>query len=148
MAGSIEPIQKSVSVARGVDEAFKLFTEGIAGWWPLEKYSIGEERVKDVRFEPKAGGRIVEIWDDGSEHFWAEILEYDAPHRFVMAWKPNPERVVPTEVEVRFIAEGSGTRVELEHRGWERLGEEALERRASYDGGWQGTLARFVDAAA
>ena len=148
MADAMEPVRKSVTVARSVDEAFKLFTEGMASWWPVEKYSIGEERVKDVRFEPKAGGRVVEIWDDGTEHFWAEILEYEAPTRFVLAWKPNPERPAPTEIEVRFVAEGSETRVELEHRGWERLGDAASERRASYDGGWMTTLQRYVDAAA
>ena len=148
MAESMEPVRKSVAVARGVDEAFKLFTEGIGSWWPLEKYSIGEERVRDVIFEPRMGGKIIEIWDDGSEHSWADILEYDPPNRFVLAWQPNPGRPAPTELEVRFIAEGSGTRVELDHRGWERLGHEAKESRAGYDGGWVLTLQRYVDAAA
>jgi uncharacterized protein YndB with AHSA1/START domain len=146
--GSIGPVRKSVTVALGVDDAFKLFTEGIAGWWPVERHSIGEDRVKDVVFEPSSGGEIYEVWDDGSKHHWAKISAYEASSRFVLQWKPNPERAAPTEVEVRFVAEGSGTRVELEHRGWERLGEEGPERRASYDGGWPVTLGRFAEAAA
>lgn len=148
MEGSIEPIKKSVTVARGIDDAFKLFTEGLASWWPFEGHSIGEERVKDVVFEPRAGGRVAEIWDDGSEHFWAEILAYEAPSRFVLAWKPNPDRPAPTEVEVRFVAEGDRTRVELEHRAWERLGDQGPDLRANYDGGWLATLGRFAEAAA
>ena len=54
-----------------------------------------------------------------------------------MAWKPHDRPVGPTEVEVAFTAlEEGGTRVDLEHRGWERLGDLALEGRESYAGGW------------
>ena len=45
---------------------------------------------------------------------------------------------------MRFATHGGGTRVELEHRGWERLGAEAAEARASYDTGWDHVLGRFV----
>jgi hypothetical protein len=48
---------------------------------------------------------------------------------------------------VRFSAEGSGTRVELVHTGWERLGERAGEVRARYDTGWEPVLGSYVDAA-
>ena len=53
----------------------------------------------------------------------------------------------PTELEVRFTRQGEGTLVELEHRGWEGLGEIAEEARASYGTGWIPTLARFQEAA-
>jgi uncharacterized protein YndB with AHSA1/START domain len=148
VAGSIEPIRKSVTVARSVDDAFKLFTQGMAGWWPVEMYSIGEGRVKDVVFEPKEGGELYEVWDDGTRHHWATITTYEASTRFVLQWKPNPDRPASTEIEVSFVAEGTGTRVEVEHRGWERLGEQGAEARASYDGGWPTTLGRFAEAAA
>jgi uncharacterized protein YndB with AHSA1/START domain len=145
---SIEPIRKSVSVARGVDEAFKLFTEGLGTWWPFNVgHSIGEERVATAVFEPKEGGRVYEVWDDGTEHHWAEVLVYDPPHRFVLAWKPNPERPAPTELEVRFRAEGTGTRLDLEHRGWERLGDPGVEARGNYDSGWPRTLELYAEAA-
>jgi hypothetical protein len=39
------------------------------------------------------------------------------------------------------------TRVELEHRGWERLGGQGPESRASYESGWPGTLASFAATA-
>ena len=56
---------------------------------------------------------------DGQEHDWAAILVYEPPHRVVLEWKVN-SAAPPTEVEVRFTQDGDGTRVELEHRGWER----------------------------
>jgi len=49
-------------------------------------------------------------------------LAADVALRFVLAWKPHSRPVPPTEVEVRFVPDGEGTRVELEHRGWERVG--------------------------
>lgn len=52
-----------------------------------------------------------------------------------------------TEVEVRFAPEGQGARVELEHRGWERLGDEAVEQYQGYDSGWTPVLEAYVDAA-
>jgi uncharacterized protein YndB with AHSA1/START domain len=65
----------------------------------------------------------------------------------VLAWKPNTSDRPPTELEVRFTAVAGGTLVELEHRGWERLGEIAEEARAGYGQGWAGVLTRFAAAA-
>ena len=143
---AIEPIRKQIRVERSPDEAFKIWTEGLASWWPFVGHSIGDERTTGAVFEPRVGGRVVEVWDDGSEHRWAEVLVFEPPHRFVLAWQPNPNRPAPTEVEVRFIADGTGTRVELEHREWDRLGEEGLEARESYNGGWVHTLERYAEA--
>jgi hypothetical protein len=44
---------------------------------------------------------------------------------------------------VTFTADGTGTRVDLEHRGWERLGEVAAEAREEYTQGWPRVLAAF-----
>lgn len=48
---------------------------------------------------------------------------------------------------MRFVADGNRTRVDLEHRGWERLGERGVETRRGYDGGWDEVFARYVEAA-
>jgi hypothetical protein len=66
----------------------------------------------------------------------------------VLAWKPNSTPRPPTELEVRFTPEGGGTLVELEHRGWERLGEIAEDSRAEYGTGWVRVLDLFREAAA
>jgi len=67
---------------------------------------------------------------------------------FVLARKPHSRPVPPTEVEVRFVPDGEGTRVELEHRGWERVGAEASEVREGYASprGWVTTLNVFAAA--
>ena len=47
----------------------------------------------------------------------------------------------PTEVDVSFIEQDDGqTRVDLEHRGWERLGDLAREGREAYATGWPRTF--------
>ena len=42
---------------------------------------------------------------------------------------------------MRFAADGDATRVELEHRGWEKP-----EDRTSYDEGWEVVLGKLVEA--
>jgi hypothetical protein len=51
-------------------------------------------------------------------------------------------------LEIRFIAEGTMTRVELEHRNLERFGARADEIRAILDSvdGWGAAVAGFVAA--
>ena len=84
---------------------------------------------------------------DGAEGNWGTVLVWEPPSRVVLAWKPNTTPDPPTEVEVRFTPQGDGTLVELEHRGWERLGVAAERARAGYGQGWVGVLALFASAA-
>src|SRR5919197_160847 len=82
-----------------------------------------------VLLEGRAGGRIAERSPTGEIADWGRVLTWEPPGRVAFTW--HPEGGEATEVEVQFIPEGSGaTRVELEHRGWERLGPAAGERRA------------------
>ena len=63
-----------------------------------------------------------------------------------MTWHPGRNPDAAQELEVRFVVEPDGTRVELEHRGWQQLGSEAKDARERYDSGWTLVLARFVEA--
>ena len=65
----------------------------------------------------------------------------------MIAWKPNTSDNPPTELEITFSPLGEWTRVDLEHRGWERLGELAEAARAGYGEGWSRTLERYAGAA-
>jgi uncharacterized protein YndB with AHSA1/START domain len=149
-----EPVRKRVLVALSVDETFRLFVDDIDRWWPVELFSRAADdqygagvTVERVVLEPRRGGRLYEITSEGVEGSWAEVLVYDPPNRLVLAWKPNDRDEPPTEVDIRFGPDGEGTVVELEHRGWERLGERAEEARAGHDGGWQVPLDRLASAA-
>jgi uncharacterized protein YndB with AHSA1/START domain len=148
MTGTIEPVQVAIEVRRGIEEAFRVFTAEIAAWWPVAGHSVEPDRVEAVVLEGRLGGRLYERWHDGGEADWGRVVAWEPPQRLVLSWKPNPERAAATEVEVRFVAvEPDHTRVELEHRGWERLGDLGPEARASYDGGWPGVLDSYAGTA-
>jgi hypothetical protein len=81
------------------------------------------------------------------------VLLWEEPSRLVLSWDItadwtyDPE--LKTEVEVRFIAEGPGTRVELEHRRLERYGlhRETMRRVFDTEGDWGKLLALFARVA-
>ena len=140
-------IRRAVSVERPVEDAFRVFTDGLNRWWPVERFSVGGEKTTEAVMETRAGGRIFERWADGNEHeTWGEILTWEPPHRIVFWWAPGGKKH-RTEVEVRFSADGDSTRVELEHRGWEAYGDEAQEASTSYANGWPLVLARYAEVA-
>jgi uncharacterized protein YndB with AHSA1/START domain len=104
-------------------------------------------KTESIEFQGRVGGQVLEHMSDGRALPWAEILVWEPPHRFVMAWRPHSRPQPPTDVEVTFSAVAGGTEVVLEHRGWERLTEDYAELYASYGGGWIGTLGHFAEAA-
>ncbi|MCU1682419.1 MAG: hypothetical protein JWQ81_3158 [Amycolatopsis sp.] len=156
MTQTIESVRKTITVACGQARAFQVYTEGFGTWWPRQ-HSIGEAAQSDVVLEPKVGGRWYEIGVDGSECDWGTVLAYEPPSRVVLTWQLNgdwaydPDVSHASEIEVRFIAEGpAATRVELEHRGFERHGEGAESVRSGVDSpdGHEGLLRLFATAAA
>jgi uncharacterized protein YndB with AHSA1/START domain len=148
MIEPVQPVVVAIDVRRGIGEAFRVFTAEIATWWPVTAHSVEPDRVAAVVLEGRAGGRLYERWHDGGEADWGRVLAWEPPDRLVLSWSPSPGRPAPTQVEVRFTAvEPDHTRVELEHRGWERLGDQAAQVRADYEGGWPGVLDAFAGAA-
>jgi hypothetical protein len=135
---ALADITKSVTVNASVETAFETFTRRITSWWPTGSHRVFDEST--VVFEELAGGRVYERAADGEEADWADVLVWEPPNRFVLRWRVNPNRG-PTELEVRFSAEGDGTRVDLEHRGWDDA-----QGRANYHTGWDPVLDRFVEA--
>ena len=138
-------ISRSAVVQATPERAFEVFTEEIATWWPYETHSVEGSRDGTVVFETGPNGRVYEIMSTGEEAHWANVITWDPPNRFVLEWKVDPSAIAPTEVEVRFMPEGDGTRVELEHRAFERLGEAAESTYESYSGGWPTVFQDFVD---
>ena len=149
----IDPIHATVTVRRTPEDAFRVFTREMGSWWPLQAFSMAEDaeegqvKAESVIVEEREGGRVYEVMSDGNQGTWATILAWEPPRRLVLAWKPNRTDNPPTELEVTFTADGESTRVDLEHRGWERLGALAEEARAGYGENWNGVLALFAGAA-
>ena len=149
-AVQLEPIRLSFEVACSPEHAFEVWTARTSSWWPLS-HTVSVERGLDVVIEGRDGGRIYERTPTGAEHDWGQITEWEPPRRLVYQWHLRQDRADATEVEVRFLAVddgGSATRVEIEHRGWERLGERATARRQANVAGWNGLLPHFIEAVA
>jgi len=141
-----ETIRKEIFVDASPETAFHVFTEQIGAWWPLEKYGIFLEDADTVVFEDRDGWRLIERAGDGREAVWGEVLEYEFSSRLRMTWHPGMDADVPMEIDVAFTADGDGTSVVLEHRGWEKLDEERRKARAGYDAGWDEVLERYRSA--
>lgn len=140
-------IRKSVTVPLSHRAAFTLFTEGIGTWWPGITHSVAQSVETRAVMEPRLGGHISEESAAGTVT-WGTITAWDPPESFTTTWHPGSGAELATELTVRFTADGPGrTRVELEHRGWEVLGEAADEQYLGYTKGWDPVLRRFVERA-
>lgn len=147
------PVRKVVVVSAAPETAFRVFTDAFDRWWP-RTHKIGKSEMARAVIEPRPGGRWYEVGVDGSECDWGEVLAWEPPRRLLLAWRLNAHWAYQpdllTEVEVTFADVGDGrTRVELEHRGLERMGPAGSEARERFDspGGWGGLLAMFKSLA-
>jgi uncharacterized protein YndB with AHSA1/START domain len=140
----IAPLRQAVEVTMPVRDAFRVFFDEIDSWWPLASHSVGRKSAVSCRFEGHEGGRVYETRDDGSTQLWGCVAAWEPPHRVVFSWHPGRDVATAQQVELRFSEDGNRTRVELEHRGWEALGERAASARRSYEAGWPGVLTRFI----
>jgi uncharacterized protein YndB with AHSA1/START domain len=135
-----------------IERAFAVFTQRFGDIKPPE-HNLLSAPIAETVLEPWVGGHIVDRAVDGSECRWARVLVFEPPNRLVFSWDISPRWQIETdpeltsEVEVRFVADGSDrTLVELEHRnldrhgtGWESVGE-GVEG----DEGWPLYLARYA----
>ena len=146
---TIAPVRKTVTVQASPARAFEVFTAGMSRWWPAT-HTILKVAPREHIVEPRTGGRWYQIGIDGSECDNGKVLIWEPPSRLVLVWQINAEWQfdpgLHTEVELRFTPQGGGvTRVDLEHRNLERMGEKAETVRASVDsdGGWTAILEAY-----
>ncbi len=140
----IEPIRLSFDVACPADRAFEVWTARIGQWWPADHTVTGDDALTVV-LEARPGGRIFERTSGGVEHDWGEVTIWDPPTRLGYLWHLRRDRSDATEVEIRFIEiDAALTRIEIEHRGWERLGAEGKAWRDRNYGGWSTLLPHYV----
>jgi uncharacterized protein YndB with AHSA1/START domain len=151
----MDPVTAGVTVELPRARAFDLFTQGMGSWWPRE-FSWARQSLERIGVEPRDGGLAYEIGPHGFLVNWGRITTWEPPDRFVLAWQiapdrsPQPDPSQASEVEVRFSDSGGGaTRVEVEHRCWDRHGEGAREYRDGFEqaGAWPHVLERFAAAA-
>jgi uncharacterized protein YndB with AHSA1/START domain len=151
----IAPVRKSVLVHATTARAFEVFTAQLDRWWP-KSHGIGSAPVSESLLEPFVGGRWYTRCEDGTEATVGHVRIWQPGQRFVVSWeisadwKPDARAAFASEVEVVFTAEGERhTRVELEHRNFERMGPAAGETmRGAVDGGWPTLLELYAGAIA
>jgi uncharacterized protein YndB with AHSA1/START domain len=106
-------------------EAFDLFTREVDLWWQRgPRFRPCRKRDGTMRFEPGVGGRFLEVYGEaGNDHFViGRVLVWEPAVRLAFEWRANSfEPHETTQVEIRFEASEGGTRVILEHRGWDQL---------------------------
>jgi len=145
------PIRKTLRVKAPRDRAFHVFMAGMGSWWP-KGHSLLSSPQRDVVVEPRAGGRWYEVGEDGSEHQWGKVLEWQAPERALLAWQLTGEWAYDpdflTEVEIAFRADGDHTIVEFEHRKLEAFDRTARDGHVmDMDDGWGAILEGYKAAA-
>jgi uncharacterized protein YndB with AHSA1/START domain len=143
----IEPLHIEFDVDCPAEHAFRVWTAKVSAWWPRD-HTVSGERGAEVILEGWLGGRIFERTAAGGTHEWGEITAWEPPHRLGYLWYLRRDRADATEVEISFVDQGGVTRVEIKHRGWERLGAQGPGWRQANTAGWRGVLPRFVAACA
>ena len=147
-------VRKSVIVTAPIAIAFEVFTARIESWWPMATHHIGDADCAAVVIEPRPGGRWYERGVDGVECVWGQVLVWEQDRRVVLVWQLSAQwkfdPTLHTEVDVRFTAiDDRTTRVDLEHRGLEAFGADAMAMREilGSPNGWNGMLEQFAAVA-
>src|SRR2546427_243073 len=70
--------------------AFHVFPAVFDTWWP-RTHHIGKLPMRRAIIEGRVGGRCYAEQIDGSECDWGQVLVWDPPQRFVVAWQINTE---------------------------------------------------------
>lgn len=128
--GEVLVLSRNVRASR--EEVWRCLTEPdcFRSWWRV-----------NLEFDPREGGRFVEPWVDPlgrARITHAMVTAFHPPHGFVMVWADADwdfETVVAVSLEP---AAGGGTRVQIEHQGWESAPEPdratlLLDHRAGWD---------------
>lgn len=147
MAGIlIKPLRITFDVECSPDHAFETWTRKATAWWPPQ-HTVSHEPGATIVFEPRAGGRIFERTPGGREIEWGEVVEWDPPRRLRYLWHIATDPAHATDVSIAFNTAPKGTRIEIEHGGWERLGEIGEAWRNTNRAGWDGVLPAYTAAA-
>jgi uncharacterized protein YndB with AHSA1/START domain len=142
----MEPLTMSFDVACSAEHAFTVWTTRISTWWPRDHTVSG--RAESIVLQSGVGGRIYERTPDGTEHDWGQVTVWQPPTTLAYHWHLGRDRADATEVEIQFVPQGqAATRVEITHRGWERLGAAGESWRDQNYGGWRSLIPHFQAAA-
>lgn len=146
MSSDRDRVLVTTVVAVDTPTAFEVFTTDVDSWWKHGKrFRTGERGRSRMQFEPGVGGRLLEVFDESADPFVVgRIAAWDPPSRLIL--EMGGAHLQPgetTKVEVRFTSEADGTRVTIEHRGWDAFGADHPVRRGLDGGAFAATMGVF-----
>jgi uncharacterized protein YndB with AHSA1/START domain len=126
----LEPVVRTLSPGVPGDQAFKIFTQRIAQWWP-PAFTASGHNLAQVILTPQ---RLYEVDLAGNDYQWGTVKVWEPPRRIVLEWTLGLREGETSEVELVFTDEV----VTLAHRG---LGPD----RPKFDGvgGWDVVLTAY-----
>jgi uncharacterized protein YndB with AHSA1/START domain len=142
-------VTATVEVAVDPTTAFAIFTEEIGQWWRPGPINWNDPRKAiGIRIEPGVDGRWIEVYDGvtGEGFECGRILVWEPGVRFIFLYRDAGHEIDDTEVEIRFEAIDGGTRVTLEHRGWDKVLPNLASKRSELKRwGWTNILGWFSE---
>ncbi|MDB5442423.1 MAG: hypothetical protein JWP86_1818 [Phenylobacterium sp.] len=133
-AAAASPNTSKVFIALRVkaspERAFQAFVEEIGAWWrPNGLFQTTPRDPGRLAFEAGEGGRLTETLANGKVFEIGRIGAWEPPSRLVFSYRQaNFPLDLHTEVEVCFAAVGDGTRVSVEHRGFDQVPADSAAR--------------------
>lgn len=94
-----------------------------------------------MALDARPGGGFREVWQDGARTVVTsgEVLAFAPQRRLVLSWA-DADWPTRTTVTLTLTPEGAGTRLVLDHAGWQALGPKARDLAAAHRAGWQAHL--------
>lgn len=136
------PVRREVIVGADPDLAFRVFTEQIASWWPIEGRSV-HGTGSSVEF---SDGKVIESHPGEPDSVWGSVISWEPPDMIEFSWHPGETEDRAGRVRVSFRSVGPArTLVCLEHSGWSVYADPEAAR-SEYENGWPGVLAEFREA--
>lgn len=157
MSEHVAPVRHEVVVPVPPETAFDLYVKRPGRRHPADGRS-GDPL--SIVYEPFVGGRWYEVDHEGREYDWGRIAVWDPPRRLTLAWMVgansgswayDPDPAHASRADITFEPVADGTRVRVEHTGFEKHGRAADRIRRGVDGGWAEDLTdlrRAADAVA
>jgi uncharacterized protein YndB with AHSA1/START domain len=140
----------SVEVPCDPATAFRIFTADIGTWWKRgTRYWNDSARGRELRLEPRVGGRLLEVRDlDTGEGFEiGRVRAWEPGRRLAFTWRQEDwPAAESTDVDVWFEPSERGTRVTVEHSGWERVRSVDPAVGEGYGQGWAELLGFYANA--
>jgi uncharacterized protein YndB with AHSA1/START domain len=126
-------VEQSILIAAKRERVWQGWVHEMSAWWS-KPYYIDPEKVTGLFMEPRLGGRLIEEWGGNAGYLIGHVIEWLPPQRLSYTWSEKLWAGIITVVNLEFTTVERQTRINLTHKGFERLPDGA-EKRKSYDHG-------------